>query len=101
VILTIGLPLVPDRLKGRQLALDLVRIAALVLQGVKVDCVYVEGGATAAALVQAMQWKRLQVVAELAQGVARLRPAGSNISLTMKPGSYSGWPSAPSRLPGD
>ena len=52
----------------------------------------VEGGATAAALVQRFGWTRLRVVNELAPGVvSTLIPQHPGQILTMKPGSYR-WP---------
>jgi uncharacterized protein YgbK (DUF1537 family) len=92
VILNIGLPLVEERSAARQLALDLVDIAARVLKSCAIGTVYVEGGATAVALVRQMQWQNLEVIREIAQGVVTMRPAGSTALLTMKPGSYPGWP---------
>jgi uncharacterized protein YgbK (DUF1537 family) len=52
----------------------------------------IEGGATAAAIVQALQWNELIVTAEWSPGVVTLRPAlAPNRRVTLKPGSYP-WP---------
>jgi uncharacterized protein YgbK (DUF1537 family) len=54
----------------------------------------IEGGATAAALVEATGWTDLLVRGEWAQGIVSLQPAGAaGITVTMKPGSYA-WPEA-------
>jgi uncharacterized protein YgbK (DUF1537 family) len=66
--------------------------------------IFVEGGATAMALVQALDWKRLVAQRELAPGVVALRaPGDANPVLVIKPGSYA-WPEEVYRLcstPGD
>jgi uncharacterized protein YgbK (DUF1537 family) len=52
----------------------------------------IEGGATAAAIVRALGWDELAVVAEWAPGVATLSPTRApRCRLTLKPGSYP-WP---------
>lgn len=53
--------------------------------------VIIEGGATAAAILDALNETQLQPIEELAQGVVRLR--GRNACFTLKPGSYA-WPEA-------
>jgi uncharacterized protein YgbK (DUF1537 family) len=92
VILNVGLPPLRDPAAARSLIVHLVQLAEKVLHDANVTFVYAEGGATAAALVQRMGWNRLEVLRELAPGVARLA-AGENrsIFLTIKPGSYD-WP---------
>jgi uncharacterized protein YgbK (DUF1537 family) len=68
-----------------------------VLSRQPVDRLFVEGGATAAALVRQLGWERLRVCREWATGVVsmhaeRVPPAGrARPLLTMKPGSYA-WP---------
>jgi uncharacterized protein YgbK (DUF1537 family) len=92
VILTIGLPPARSRAIGRSLATHLVRVAATVLHGAEVRHVYIEGGATAIALVRRMGWQRFIVRQEAAPGVATLWVVGEeSLLLTIKPGSYE-WP---------
>jgi uncharacterized protein YgbK (DUF1537 family) len=92
VILNVGLPLISDRAIARSLTGHLVRIAQLVIRNSNPDHIYVEGGATAAALLRKMNWHHCEVVEELAQGVATLAIAGDNaVKVTIKPGSYM-WP---------
>jgi uncharacterized protein YgbK (DUF1537 family) len=70
----------------------LVRIAAGVLRTCDVPHVYAEGGATAAALAQEMDWRLLRVRSELAPGVVTAATRGNPYRLlTIKPGSYA-WP---------
>jgi len=57
-----------------------------------VDRVCLEGGATAAALLKAMDWTRLVALPCRLAGVAALRPHGATVpTLLVKPGSYP-WP---------
>lgn len=71
---------------------QLVELAAQVMEKSRVGNIFVEGGATAAALVHGMGWKHLLVERELALGVVRLATHGRNSQrLTIKPGSYT-WP---------
>jgi uncharacterized protein YgbK (DUF1537 family) len=94
VILTIGLPRVTNRSISKQLAVWLVQLASAIVRQARIGRVYVEGGATAAALVDRMGWKRISVVGELAPGVATLGIEDhSSLELTIKPGSYV-WPAA-------
>jgi uncharacterized protein YgbK (DUF1537 family) len=54
----------------------------------------VEGGATAAAVLDALGWSQLELIHEWARGVASLRPLDApEILVTFKPGSYA-WPAA-------
>jgi len=76
------------------LANALVAAATRALRRGGVDRICVEGGATAAALLGAMGWTRLDSVPCRAPGVAALRPHGAiEPILLVKPGSYP-WPDA-------
>ena len=100
VILSVGLPIVREHAVARLLSFQLVQLAEKVLRQTQVDRVYAEGGATAAALVQRMNWTRLRVLEEVASGVATLGVnENSAMRLTMKPGSYV-WPEEIRRSPG-
>jgi uncharacterized protein YgbK (DUF1537 family) len=93
VILEIGRPLLDKRTVARKLARYLAETAVLVIARAKPDHVYAEGGATAAVLVRSLGWRRLKVVKELGPGVTTLSLPGRNAPLlTIKPGSYPGWP---------
>ena len=92
VILNVGLPQVRDAEVAARLSAHVVRVAERVLKMQPVGKVFAEGGATAAELVRRMNWPRLEIVRELAPGVAMLAVEGDeNFLLTIKPGSYS-WP---------
>ncbi|MBM3726875.1 MAG: hypothetical protein FJW40_15820 [Acidobacteria bacterium] len=52
---------------------------------------WVEGGATAQAIVEALAWNRFKTATELAPGVVRLMPDESGVQVVFKPGSYA-WP---------
>jgi uncharacterized protein YgbK (DUF1537 family) len=97
VILHVGLPKVEEALAAKKLSMHIANLAARVLRAVKMDRVYVEGGATAAQLVRSMGWTRLDVVDELALGVAVLEVPGNGLQLVIKPGSYV-WPAEVQRL---
>jgi uncharacterized protein YgbK (DUF1537 family) len=69
------------------------QVVDLVLRQTTVDELVIEGGATAAAVLQLFQYSRLYPVEELATGVIRMKvaSAGRDLYITMKPGSYV-WP---------
>ena len=92
VILNVGLPPVRDAGVAAQLSAHVVRVAQRVLLALPVKQIFAEGGATAAELVRRMAWTRLEVVRELAPGVATLAiGTGPKLFLTIKPGTYN-WP---------
>lgn len=70
------------------------RLARSAVEAQAVRHLMIEGGATAATLLAALGWTRLEVAREWAQGVVTLRPAiNRSLGVTMKPGSYA-WPDA-------
>lgn len=93
IILRVGLPLISAPGRSPGLAEHLVRWAAAVLEQVGGGVhIFIDGGATAAALAQRMRWTEFSVLRELSQGVVTLQPStGSRLTVTLKPGSYS-WP---------
>jgi uncharacterized protein YgbK (DUF1537 family) len=93
VVLTVGLPRVTNPKVSERLSDHVAQIAVLALRHADVARVFSDGGATSAALVRRMKWRRLTVLREHAPGVATLlADEGKKICLTIKPGSYS-WPS--------
>lgn len=90
-ITTIGREMSPDTGAPRRLLLLLVQHVKTVLQSSEVERIYVEGGATASALIRALGWREMDVCAEVAPGVVSLKVPGSRTIVTMKPGSYP-WP---------
>ncbi|HEU6447981.1 MAG TPA: four-carbon acid sugar kinase family protein [Verrucomicrobiae bacterium] len=92
VVLTVGLPQMKDSKASEKLSEHIAQIAVSALRHANVSHIFSEGGATSAALVRQMGWKRLKVLCEEAPGVATLLADGEKkILLTIKPGSYS-WP---------
>jgi len=92
VVLAIERPVSSAPDTANRLACHLTTAAARVLADRPIQQVFVEGGSTAAALVQRLGWDRLRAVAELAPGTISLRALdGCAPVLTMKPGSYE-WP---------
>jgi len=92
VVLRVGLDRVTDPLRAARLSSCVVRVAQSVLSQVAVGRVFAEGGATAVELARTLGWGRLQVLRELAPGVAALGLKGhAPAELTIKPGSYV-WP---------
>jgi uncharacterized protein YgbK (DUF1537 family) len=93
VILAVGRPLLNNPSVARKLSEDLVKIAVDVIEKAEPDHVFAEGGATAVELVRRLGWRRLKVLRELAPGVTTLSlPKRNAPLLTIKPGSYPGWP---------
>ncbi|MDA1275333.1 MAG: hypothetical protein O2960_14995 [Verrucomicrobia bacterium] len=89
VIVAIDCPLNREPNIAERLLEHLIRHVEAVLERVKVHAVFVEGGATAARLMERMRWTRLDMVREFTQGVVSLLPHGhSRPVVTMKPGSY-------------
>jgi uncharacterized protein YgbK (DUF1537 family) len=73
----------------------LADLAAHILGQTRVATLLAEGGATATAIAQCMQWNRMAIVAAAPAGVGVLRPIDSEQSplVLIKPGSYP-WPEA-------
>lgn len=93
VVLTIDQPLGRDASSlPKTLSSHLAELVDHAIRSQRVDHLLVEGGATAAALVRQLGWRRLRVRRELAPGVVCMQAGDtSDPLLTTKPGSYS-WP---------
>jgi uncharacterized protein YgbK (DUF1537 family) len=62
------------------------------------ETIFIEGGATASAIIQRMKWMRLLVEGQIEPGIVALRPSGlERPVLILKPGTYP-WPGG--ALPG-
>ncbi len=82
----------PDAILARNIRRAFARLVRELVTHRMLRHLVVEGGATAAAVVQELGWRELRLVHEWAPGVAALRPAaGGSVALTLKPGSYA-WP---------
>ncbi len=92
VIKGIGAPAIPGPRAPLRLSRILVQAVAAVLSEAKVARVCVEGGATAAKLIEELGLGRLTVEYEFGTGVIALRSrTGRGPTLVVKPGSYT-WP---------
>ena len=92
VAIGIGQPTLPGRREGLRLGKVLVETVKKVLAEVHPDRICVEGGSTAALLLDQLGWKRLVVECEFSTGVTGTRPLVRNGALLVfKPGSYD-WP---------
>ena len=92
VVVGIGKPQRPGRREGLRLGTHLTTTIRRVLAKMRVDRVCVEGGATAALLLEQLGWTRLVVDCEFATGVTGVRPQSrKDVLLVLKPGSYA-WP---------
>ncbi|RPI28058.1 MAG: four-carbon acid sugar kinase family protein [Acidobacteria bacterium] len=87
-VVSIGGARLLDRSQSPRLAARLAEVAASVLTRRPVDQLWLEGGATASAVVRQMGWISLDVVGEAAPGVVQLRPVSGGPLITVKPGSY-------------
>jgi len=94
VVVAIDRPLYPGPDMPQVLGGYLSAAVEKVLTRVKVNRLFVEGGATAAALVRRMEWTCFHIRREWATGVVTLAVRGQDAPLvSMKPGSYI-WPEA-------
>ena len=92
VMVAIDRPLCRDPGMPQILSSHLGAVVEQILSRHSVGRLYVEGGATAAALVRQLGWKCLRVRWEWATGVVSMQTKGqAHPLLTMKPGSYA-WP---------
>jgi uncharacterized protein YgbK (DUF1537 family) len=91
-MVAIDRPLRHDPGLPQRLSDYLADVVRRVLEQIEVDCIFAEGGATAAALARRLGWKRMIVRQEWQPGVVSLQPqSAKGLLLTMKPGSYP-WP---------
>lgn len=66
-------------------------IVAMVLQKIQIKELLIEGGSTAASIINRLNFNRFFPVSEPGAGVIKMNVAGSTLLLTLKPGSYD-WP---------
>ncbi len=73
---------------------NLAELVRRVKNELTIGSMFIEGGATASAIVRASDWKTLTVVDRLAPGIVSLVPRNNDqLIVTVKPGSYP-WPSS-------
>jgi uncharacterized protein YgbK (DUF1537 family) len=81
-----------DNLVSEGIKYLLAEISKYLLENAWIEELFIEGGATAYACLQANGFSSLVPVREYAQGVVRMEiPVRENLHITIKPGSYS-WP---------
>ncbi len=91
-IVTIDQPIARNPALARKLRHHIAVLVENVLSRTSIDELFIEGGATASAIVRRLQWTRFFPCAELAPGIVRMRvKEKQNLYLTIKPGSYH-WP---------
>ena len=82
----------PDPAKAFLVRSSLARLAAHTVNNRSIRHLIVEGGATAAAVADEMNWQTFEALHEWAPGVVSLRPESDvDLVFTLKPGSYP-WP---------
>jgi uncharacterized protein YgbK (DUF1537 family) len=89
-VVAVGHASIPER--AAHVRRMLGEVAARVMRSCPVASLFIEGGATAAAVIQQLGWLDLEVAGQLSAGVGVLRPLGEpGQLLVVKPGSYK-WP---------
>lgn len=69
-------------------------VVSNVMERIQIEELLIEGGATAAAIIDKLVYKKFHPTQELAPGVIRMKvEENKRLHLTMKPGSYT-WPSS-------
>ncbi|ACU02748.1 four-carbon acid sugar kinase family protein [Pedobacter heparinus] len=77
-----------------ELGKTIATVIANVMQGVQLEELVIEGGATASAIIEKLEYRKFHPTQELAPGVIRMKvEENKSLHLTMKPGSYT-WPSS-------
>lgn len=87
-VASIGAARLLERTQSARLVRCLADLAASVLADCTVDQIWLEGGATASAIIRRIGWMSLEVAGELAPGVVQLLPAPGGPLVVVKPGSY-------------
>ncbi len=92
VIIAILQPVARDSRLAENMRMKTAALVQRVLDTAEVHELLIEGGATAEAVLRALQYEMFDVLAEYAPGVVQMRTSGSQEQyVTIKPGSYP-WP---------
>jgi len=92
VIISVSGPVIKQNGVSKKVRDFTAEVVNEVLKRVKINELFIEGGATVYSILQATGLKQFIPKQELALGVLRMKVAGKeNLYLTLKPGSYS-WP---------
>jgi uncharacterized protein YgbK (DUF1537 family) len=92
VIIAILQPVVQDSRLAENLRMKTAALVRTILDTAEISELFIEGGATAEAVLHALQYETFDVLAEYAPGVVQMRVVGQKeYYVTIKPGSYP-WP---------
>jgi len=91
-VIAVRQPVVQDADQARALAAHMACLVQTVIGKTAIRELFIEGGATADAILDQMEWNSLNVLGEYQAGVVRMGvPGQENPYVTSKPGSYT-WP---------
>ncbi len=91
-IVTIGQPISPRPDLPVRLGRYLGQLTRMVIESMSIDHFWMEGGATASAVLEELGWREFRVLREIRLGVVTICPLGATRpTVTVKPGSYD-WP---------
>ena len=83
---------IEDPLKINMLTERLIEMAKIMISKLPANSLFlIEGGETSSRFFRTMEWNDLKISDALETGVVSLRPAGCEIKIIIKPGSYQ-WP---------
>jgi uncharacterized protein YgbK (DUF1537 family) len=91
-IIAILQPVVRDSKLAQNLRMKTAALVQRVVSKMTIHELFIEGGATAEAVLRELNWQRFDVIGQYAPGVVQMRvPQESGNYVTIKPGSYP-WP---------
>jgi uncharacterized protein YgbK (DUF1537 family) len=92
VLVEINQPVVKENGFAKRLRIDTARLVEQVMEKIKIDELFIDGGATTYAITKQLHLDKLLPCNEVAPGVIRMKVEGrNNFYITIKPGSYA-WP---------
>jgi uncharacterized protein YgbK (DUF1537 family) len=92
VIIAILQPVVHDSKLAKNLRMGTATLVRIIFSAAKINELFIEGGATAEAVLHELQWQTFDVIGQYAPGVVQMHaPQESDNYVTIKPGSYP-WP---------
>ncbi len=91
VIIAILQPAMQDTNLAENLRTKTAALVQEILGKVKIHELFIDGGATAEAVLRALQYKEFDIIAEYSPGVVQMRACEQEQYVTIKPGSYP-WP---------
>ena len=92
VVIAVLQPVVNDSKLAENLRTTIAAMVQRIVSSARIHELFIDGGATAGAVLHALQCRTLEVLGQYAPGVVQMRIAGqSERYVTIKPGSYP-WP---------